>query len=89
MVIKFKTIKRIQLKLSVLCIVLIVGCKTELKKGAADAIGISNIKGSIEKGKKVDLVVLGKNLFDVQSNEISTVKVLSTMLNGKHTHQSN
>ncbi|WP_298536674.1 amidohydrolase [uncultured Algibacter sp.] len=57
--------------------------------GAADAMGISNITGSIEKGKKADLVILEKNLFDVQPNEISTVKVLSTMLNGKYTHQSN
>ena len=43
--------------------------------------------GSIEVGKLADLVVLGKNLFDVEPMEISKVKVLMTMMNGKVTHR--
>ncbi|GGZ71798.1 amidohydrolase [Algibacter mikhailovii] len=45
--------------------------------------------GTIEVGKYADLVILEKNLFDVQSNEIAKVKVVSTMMNGKYTHKSN
>ena len=43
--------------------------------------------GSIEVGKLADLVVLEKNLFDVDPMDISEVKVSMTMMNGKVTHQ--
>ena len=39
--------------------------------------------GSIEVGKKADLVVLEKNLFDVPVHEIHKVKVSSTYIDGK------
>ncbi|XPV75809.1 MAG: amidohydrolase [Desulfovibrio sp.] len=39
--------------------------------------------GSLEVGKKADMIVLDKNLFDLTSDEISEVKVLSTTMNGK------
>ena len=42
--------------------------------------------GSIEVGKLADLVVLGKNLFDVAPSEISEVPVVLTMMNGKITY---
>ena len=43
--------------------------------------------GSVEVGKLADLIVLEKNLFDVEPMEISKVKVLMTMMNGNVTHQ--
>ena len=39
--------------------------------------------GSIEVGKKADLVVLERNLFDIPAEEIGDVKVLMTMFEGK------
>jgi predicted amidohydrolase YtcJ len=39
--------------------------------------------GSIEEGKLADLIILDRNLFDVPADELSTVKVLFTMMNGK------
>jgi predicted amidohydrolase YtcJ len=39
--------------------------------------------GSIEVGKKADLVVLEQNLFDIPTEEIGDVKVLMTMFEGK------
>jgi predicted amidohydrolase YtcJ len=43
--------------------------------------------GSIEVGKLADLVILEKNLFDVKPDQISQVKVLMTMMNGKVTYE--
>ena len=40
-------------------------------------------RGSIEVGKLADLVVLDRNLFDVPPHEISRVKVVKTLLEGK------
>lgn len=42
--------------------------------------------GSITKGKLADLIILDKNIFTVPTNELSSVKVLMTMMNGKITH---
>jgi predicted amidohydrolase YtcJ len=44
--------------------------------------------GSIEAGKKADLIVLDRNLFDVPQYEIHDVKVLMTMLDGRMVHES-
>jgi predicted amidohydrolase YtcJ len=41
--------------------------------------------GSLEVGKHADLVVLDKNLFDIDPTEISEVNVLMTMMDGKFT----
>ena len=38
--------------------------------------------GSIEVGKKADLVVLGQNLFDVDRHDIHKVGVTMTILDG-------
>ncbi|UTW67087.1 amidohydrolase [bacterium SCSIO 12643] len=43
--------------------------------------------GSLEVGKYADLVILEKNLFDVNPGEIADVQILATMVNGKYTHQ--
>jgi predicted amidohydrolase YtcJ len=39
--------------------------------------------GSIEVGKKADLIVLDKNLFDIPATEIYKVKVLLTLFQGE------
>jgi len=45
--------------------------------------------GSIETGKLADLVILEKNLFEVKPEEISRVRVLFTMMDGKITNDEN
>lgn len=42
--------------------------------------------GSIETGKRADLVVLDKDLFKIPAHEIATTKVLLTLLAGKAVH---
>lgn len=52
---------------------------------AAYILGLENKIGSLEVGKAADLVVLEKDLHKIAINEISTTKVLMTMMNGKIT----
>ncbi len=47
------------------------------------------IKGSIEKGKLADLVVLSNNLLTVPESEIKNTKVIYTFLGGKIKYQTN
>lgn len=42
-----------------------------------------NIKGTLEPGKLADVVVLEKNLYDIQPDEIKDVKVDFTIMDGK------
>ncbi|HEX9707386.1 MAG TPA: amidohydrolase family protein [Steroidobacteraceae bacterium] len=42
--------------------------------------------GSLEVGKRADLAVLDRNLFDIQPAEISDTKVLVTLFEGKPVH---
>ncbi|MES0880352.1 amidohydrolase [Roseibium sp. SCP14] len=55
---------------------------------AAYGMGMDTEIGSLEVGKKADLVVLEKNLYDIEPNEISEVGVLYTMMGGRVTHDS-
>ncbi|PSW23552.1 amidohydrolase [Photobacterium swingsii] len=55
--------------------------------GAAYSLGQEKNVGSLEVGKAADLVVLEKNLFDVDVYEISKVPVLMTIMNGDIYHQ--
>lgn len=55
---------------------------------AARGMGMDDIIGSLEVGKKADLVVLDKNLFDIDPNDISEVDILYTMMGGKLTYDS-
>ena len=43
--------------------------------------------GSIEVGKYADLVILEKNLFEIDESQIADTAVLGTMMNGKFTHR--
>ena len=42
--------------------------------------------GSIEVGKRADLIVLDRNLFDIPLTEINEARVLLTMMDGKIVH---
>ncbi|WP_428028421.1 amidohydrolase [Altererythrobacter sp.] len=53
---------------------------------AAYNMGIDDITGSLEVGKKADIVVLEEDLFDVDPYKIDEVKVLYTMMGGQLTY---
>jgi predicted amidohydrolase YtcJ len=44
---------------------------------------LDDVQGSIELGKRADLVVLDRNLFEIPASEISEAKVVMTLFNGK------
>ena len=46
-----------------------------------------NIIGSIEVGKRADIIVLDDNPFESTSDEIAEINVLATMMNGKVVHE--
>jgi predicted amidohydrolase YtcJ len=50
---------------------------------AAYANHMERETGSIEVGKLADLIVLERNLFDTPPEEIHTVRVLRTVLEGQ------
>jgi len=55
--------------------------------GAAYGIGVEDKIGSIEEGKLADMIVLEKNLFDIDPHDIHKAKVLMTMMDGVIRHQ--
>jgi predicted amidohydrolase YtcJ len=55
---------------------------------AAYQLHMEDELGSLTVGKKADLVVLDKNLFEVGSYEIHKVKVLMTMMNGNVVYEA-
>ena len=50
---------------------------------------VENETGSIEVGKKADLVVLDRNLFDIPDSEIADTQVLMTMFEGRTVRRNN
>ena len=44
--------------------------------------------GSIETGKRADLIVLDRKLFDIPPTEINQAKVMLTLFNGQAVYQS-
>ena len=48
-----------------------------------------HLTGSIEVGKAADLIILEKNLYTIPVDEISEVKVLQTMIEGKTVYTAN
>jgi hypothetical protein len=44
---------------------------------------LDDVQGSIEVGKRADLVVLDRNLFEIPASEISEARVTMTIFNGK------
>jgi predicted amidohydrolase YtcJ len=54
--------------------------------GAARQLRLDHLVGSLQPGKRADLVVLGKSLFDVAPHHIASTPVEMTMMNGRFTH---
>ena len=56
--------------------------------GPAHAINKDGETGSIEVGKYADMIVLDRNLFEIDPIEIAGTKVQMTIFAGKVVHQS-
>ncbi|OYN74619.1 amidohydrolase [Mycolicibacterium sphagni] len=56
--------------------------------GAAYQIRLDDKVGSIEVGKRADLIVLGANIFEIDPHDIHRAKVTMTMMNGEVRHQA-
>ena len=56
--------------------------------GAAYQIRGDELFGSIEVGKRADMVVLSQNIFEVKPEELHETKAILTMMNGKVVHEA-
>lgn len=55
-------------------------------RNPAKAMGVGHLTGAIEIGKSADLIVLERNLFEVEPDQLSDTKVLSTYFEGRLVH---
>jgi len=55
--------------------------------GAAYASNEETIKGTLEPGKLADMIILSKDLFTIEPEEILTTEVLATILGGRIVYQ--
>ena len=46
-------------------------------------MGLEDVQGSIEDGKRADLVILDRNLFEIPASEISDAVVVETIFDGR------
>lgn len=63
-------------------------CSKAYTLDAAYVLDLEDRIGSLQPGKLADIVVLKKDLHKISPSEISTTKVVLTMMNGKVTFQS-
>lgn len=52
----------------------------------ARAMGLGHATGSIEVGKSADLIVIERNLFEIDADQISKTRVLATLFEGRVVH---
>ena len=55
---------------------------------AAFQIGLGDTTGMLRRGMAADVVVLGRNLFEIPANEIAATPVVMTMMGGRITHEA-
>ncbi len=55
--------------------------------GAAYQLRLDRKVGSLETGKLADLIVLDRNIFDIDVHDIHSATVTTTMMNGAIVHQ--
>ncbi|WP_396931227.1 amidohydrolase [Mycolicibacterium sp.] len=55
--------------------------------GAAYQVRLDGLVGSVEVGKRADLIVLDSNIFEVDPHDIHRTQVTMTMMNGQVRHQ--
>lgn len=54
--------------------------------GAARQLRLDDLVGSLQPGKRADLVVLGQNIFEVPPHDIAATPIDMTMMDGRFTH---
>jgi len=54
---------------------------------SARQLGMQDLIGTIETGKKADLIVLSGNLFEVPPHELHNVSVVMTLMDGRVVHE--
>ena len=57
-------------------------------RNAAYIMRLEDVTGSIEVGKRADLVVLDRNLFEIPTNEINEAQVLMTLVDGNTVYRA-
>ena len=55
-------------------------------RNPARAMGLGHVAGSIEVGKSADMIVIERNLFDIEPAQISKTRVLATLFEGRVVH---
>jgi len=50
-------------------------------------MGLEDEQGSIEVGKRADLIVIDRNLFDIPASEISDAEVVMTVFDGQTVYE--
>ena len=55
---------------------------------SAYQLGLGDVTGSLRPGMAADLVVLGRNLFEIPTHEIAATPVVMTMCDGAVTHDT-
>ena len=55
---------------------------------AARMMRLDDQTGSIEIGKRADLIVLDRNLFEIPATEINEAKVLMTLMDGRKVYEA-
>ena len=55
-------------------------------RNAARVMRLDTVSGSLEVGKRADLVVLDRDLFSIPVHEVNQARVLQTLLDGVEVH---